>query len=170
MVTFGWCVAHHLELALKDSLGKTAFLKVDELILHMYYLYKKSHKKLQQLRELVNVCEKMYQFKTGGVRPKKPSGLHLLLIVCIAFKCYLFNSEFSRHIHILVMFLLVKVIIVLSSHIKQTSLCEHIKIRSSCRRCSVRKGVLTKLSMRPQRLWHRCFPVNFAKFQRTSFL
>ena len=122
MVTFGWCVAHHLELALKDSLGKTAFLKVDELILHMYYLYKKSPKKLQQLRELVNVCEKMYQFKTGGVRPKKPSGLHLLLIVCIAFKCYLFNSEFSRHIHIFVMFLLVKVIIVLSSHIKQTSL------------------------------------------------
>ena len=54
-VTFGWCVAHHLELALKDSLGKTAFLKVDELILHMYYLYKKLPKKLQQLRELANV-------------------------------------------------------------------------------------------------------------------
>ena len=40
------------------------------------------------------------------------------------------------------------------------------------RRCSARKGVL-----RPQawnfdkkRLWHRCFPVNFRKFLRTSFL
>ena len=112
----------------------------------------------------------MYQFKTGGVPPKKPSGLHLLLIVYIAFKYYLFKSEFSRHIRFLVMFLLIKVIVVLSSHIKQTSLCEYIKIRSSCRRCSVRKGVLTELSLRPHRLWHRCFPVNFAKFQRTPFL
>ena len=34
---FGWCVAHRLELAVKDSLSGTAFDGVDELILHMYY-------------------------------------------------------------------------------------------------------------------------------------
>ena len=65
--------------------------------------------------------------------------------------------------------------------------------RSSHRRCSVRKGVLRyfakitgkhlcqslifnkvaglrSATLLKKRLWHRCFPVNFAKFLRTSFL
>ena len=64
--------------------------------------------------------------------------------------------------------------------------------RSSHRRCSVKKGVLrnfakftgkhlcqrlffNKVAGRPatllkKSLWHRCFPVNFAKFLRTPFL
>ena len=62
---FGWCVAHCLEPALKDSLGKTTF-SGDKLILSMYFLYKKSPKKLQQLRELVNVYEEMDEYKAGG--------------------------------------------------------------------------------------------------------
>ena len=67
------------------------------------------------------------------------------------------------------------------------------KARSSHRRCSVRKGILKNFAkftgkhlcqslffnkvtgLRPatllkKRLWHRCFPVNFAKFLRTPFL
>ena len=59
-LAFGWCLTHRLELALKDSLGRTAFSEVDELILRTCYLYKKSPKKLRRLRELVNVCEEMY--------------------------------------------------------------------------------------------------------------
>ena len=65
------------------------------------------------------------------------------------------------------------------------------KLKSSHRRCSVRKGVLRnfskftgkhlcqslfliKIGLRPatllkKRLWHRCFPVNFVKFLRTPF-
>ena len=65
------------------------------------------------------------------------------------------------------------------------------KYRRSHQRCSVRKGVLrnfkkftgkhlcqnlfsNKVAARPatslkKRLWHRCFPVNFAKFLRTPF-
>ena len=56
--------------------------------------------------------------------------------------------------------------------------------RSSHRRCPVRKGVLRNFAkftgkfefrlspatLLKKRLWHRCFPVNFAKFLRTSFL
>ena len=65
--------------------------------------------------------------------------------------------------------------------------------RSSHRRCSVKKGVLRNFAnftgkhlcqslffnkaegLRPasllkKRLWHRCFPVNVAKFLRTPFL
>ena len=58
-------------------------------------------------------------------------------------------------------------------------------VRSSHRRCSVKKSVLknfakftgkhVRQSLRPatllkKRLWHRCFHVNFAKFLRTPFL
>ena len=66
----------------------------------------------------------------------------------------------------------------------------HILDRSSHRRCSVRKDVLRNFakftgkhlcqgllmsgpkacSFIKKRLWHRCFPVNFAKFLRTPFL
>ena len=55
--------------------------------------------------------------------------------------------------------------------------------RSNHRRCSVRKGNLRnftkftgkRLCQRPasllkKRLWHKCFPVNFAKFLKTRFL
>ena len=48
--TFFWCLAHRLELALKDSL-KTTYL--DEMLLRLYYLYEKSSKKCAQLDEAV---------------------------------------------------------------------------------------------------------------------
>ena len=44
-LTFGWCAAHRLELAIKDGLGGTPWDAVDEVILRLYYLYKKSPKK-----------------------------------------------------------------------------------------------------------------------------
>ena len=61
------------------------------------------------------------------------------------------------------------------------------KNRSSFWRCSIEKGVLrnfakftgkhlfqsllfNKRALLKKRLWHRCFPVTFAKFLRTSFL
>ena len=68
-----------------------------------------------------------------------------------------------------------------------------VKLRSSHRRCSLKKGALRNLAkftgkhlcprlllnkiagLRPatllkKSLWHRCFPVNFAKFLRAPFL
>ena len=45
--------------------------------------------------------------------------------------------------------------------------------RSSYQRCSVKKKEFLEISQNPllkKRLWHRCFPVNFAKFLRTPFL
>ena len=70
--------------------------------------------------------------------------------------------------------------------------CCHID-RSSHQRCSIRKGIFRNFAkftgkhlcqsiffnkvagLRPatllkKRLWHRCFPANFAKFLRTPFL
>ena len=45
-VIYVWCVAHHLELALKDALQGTIFDDVDEVLLCLYYLYENSPKKL----------------------------------------------------------------------------------------------------------------------------
>ena len=50
---FRWCVVHHLELALKDSLKGTSFDNADELILRIYQLYKGSLKKLWQLKDIL---------------------------------------------------------------------------------------------------------------------
>ena len=45
-LTFGWCILHRLELALKDGLGKNhLFQDVEQMILRLYYIYKKSPKK-----------------------------------------------------------------------------------------------------------------------------
>ena len=40
-----WCMAHRLELAVKDALKGTAFDAIDEFLLRLYYLYEKSPKK-----------------------------------------------------------------------------------------------------------------------------
>ena len=64
------------------------------------------------------------------------------------------------------------------------SLEKYAKLISSHQRCSVRKGVLrsfikftgkhmchslTPATLLKNRLWHRCFPVNFVKFLRKLF-
>ena len=64
--------------------------------------------------------------------------------------------------------------------------CSHDVLEADAQRCSVKKVFLeipqnsqkntfARVSDRPatllkKRLWHRCFPVDFAKFQRTLFL
>ena len=37
-----WCMAHRLELAIKDALKGTTFDEIDEMLLRLYYLYEKS--------------------------------------------------------------------------------------------------------------------------------
>ena len=49
-LSFGWCAAQHLELALNDALNATSFKDVDEVIIRLYYLYKQSPKKIRQLK------------------------------------------------------------------------------------------------------------------------
>ena len=37
-----WCMAHRLELSVKDALITTFFSTIDDLLLRMYYMYNKS--------------------------------------------------------------------------------------------------------------------------------
>lgn len=73
-----WCLAHRLELALKDALKTTFFTSIDELLLHVYYVYEKSPKKCRELEvvveELKNCLEPTEMPKKGGSRPLRACG------------------------------------------------------------------------------------------------
>ena len=73
-IIFEWCIAHRLELALKDGLKGTGFHDINDLILKMYYLYKRSPKKLRQLKELVEIYSDSFDILDRGVKPKKALG------------------------------------------------------------------------------------------------
>ena len=77
-----WCVAHRLELALKDALKATFFATIDELLLHVYYIYHNSPKKCRELLEVVDelkACldpsEMPHQ---GGSRPLRACGTRFI--------------------------------------------------------------------------------------------
>ncbi|XP_028409251.1 uncharacterized protein LOC114531839 [Dendronephthya gigantea] len=89
-----WCVAHRLELALKDALQGTSFDDVDQVLLRLYYLYENSSKKLRQLRELHGIYRETFEFEEGGVRPKRASGkfIHGFIIYFLWNKLLIFTS------------------------------------------------------------------------------
>ena len=73
-----WCLAHRLELTLKDALNKTFFSTIDELLLQMYMLYQKSPKKCKELedvvQELKSCLEPADMPEAGGSRPLRACG------------------------------------------------------------------------------------------------
>ena len=83
---FVWCVAHRLELALKDGLNGTYFKEVDECLLRLYYLYEKSPKKMRGLEELYNSYKQCLEFVEGSLKPKRASGTRWILHKVCALK------------------------------------------------------------------------------------
>ena len=69
-----WCMAHRLELAIKDALKGTSFDLVDEMLLRLYFIYDKSPKKCRELEGIVNDLKDCFQFDDDGVRPLRASG------------------------------------------------------------------------------------------------
>ena len=73
-----WCLAHRLELALKDALTGTLFSTVDEMLLRVYYLYKNSPKKCHELDEVIAALRPCLEPgdlpDEGGSRPLRACG------------------------------------------------------------------------------------------------
>ena len=69
-----WCLAHRIELAIKDALKGTSFGLIDEMLMRLYYLYEKSPKKLRELEEIVNDLKQCLEFGEGGNKPIRASG------------------------------------------------------------------------------------------------
>ena len=83
---FVWCIAHRLELALKDAFSGTYFKEIDDCLLKLYYLYEKSPKRLRGLRELSNICKDSLEFVEGSVKPKCASGTRWIIHKLTAIK------------------------------------------------------------------------------------
>ena len=70
---FVWCLAHRLELALKDGL-KQWMDPITVSLQNLCYIYEKSSKKLRELRELHTVLKDIYRFVDEKVKPYRASG------------------------------------------------------------------------------------------------
>ena len=69
-----WCLAHRLELAVKDALKGTRFDLIDEMLLRLYNLYNKSPKKCRELEEIIFVLKEYLWFDDAGVKPVRSCG------------------------------------------------------------------------------------------------
>ena len=63
------CLAHRLELAVKDALKGTTFDVVDDMLLKLYYLYEKALKKCRELAEFVSDLKECISIDEGGIKP-----------------------------------------------------------------------------------------------------
>ena len=70
-----WCLAHRLELSVKDALKGTSFLLIDEMLLRLHYIYEKSPKKCRELEDVIRELKQCVEFYDAGVRPVRASGL-----------------------------------------------------------------------------------------------
>ena len=77
-----WCVAHRLELALKDALRGTLFDEINEILMQVYYLYTKSPKKYRELDEVITEMQACFgdsEFSVeGGNRPIRACGTRFI--------------------------------------------------------------------------------------------
>ena len=69
-----WCLAHRLELSVKDALKSTFFNQIDEMLLRLYYIYEKSPKKCRELEDVIIELKKCIEFDDEGTRPVRASG------------------------------------------------------------------------------------------------
>ena len=67
-LTVTHCSNHRLELAIKDVLKGSFFDEIDTMLLKLYYFYKKSPKRLRELRMFGEIYEKVVR------KPAKASG------------------------------------------------------------------------------------------------
>ena len=71
---WSWCLAHRVQLAIKDALRGTCFGLIDDMLLHLYYLYEKSPKKCRELEEIIRDLQHYIQFDDAGIQPVRASG------------------------------------------------------------------------------------------------
>ena len=74
-----WCLAHRLELSIKDALIGTSFDVIDDMPLKLYYLYEKSPEKCRELAEISSDLKDCLTFD-DGTRPLRASGSRWIAI------------------------------------------------------------------------------------------
>ena len=69
-----WCLAHRLELAIKNALKGTYFNSIDDMLLRLYYLYEKSPKKSRELVDIIKDLKEFLSFDDNGIKPIRANG------------------------------------------------------------------------------------------------
>ena len=85
-----WCLAHRLELSLKDALANTFFSTIDDMLMRVYYLYEKSPKKCVELAEVVDElrqCLEDGDMPNRGNRPLRACGTRFVAHKVAALGC-----------------------------------------------------------------------------------
>ena len=72
---WAWCYVHRLELACKSALTSKLFKDVEEMLLRLYYLYKKSPKKTRELGDIVEDLKEVFELPKVGNIPVRSQGL-----------------------------------------------------------------------------------------------
>ena len=95
-VGFVWCLAHRLELGIKDALSD--WIKPVEVNLqYLYYMYEKSSKKLQELKKLFGILNEVYVFENQEVKPHRATGTRWIAHKLKSLKNYI--DKFGLYIH-----------------------------------------------------------------------
>ena len=68
------CLAQRVELAVNDALKDTMFILIDEMLLRLYYVYKKSPKKCREINDIITDLQEYIKFVSVGIRPVRSSG------------------------------------------------------------------------------------------------
>ena len=95
-VGFVWCLAHRLELGIKDALSD--WIKPVEVNLqYLYYMYEKSSKKTRELKELFSILNEVYVFENQEVKPHRATGTRWIAHKLKSLKNYI--DKFGLYIH-----------------------------------------------------------------------
>ncbi len=71
---WSWCFSHRLELASKNGLTSRLFKAIEEMLLRLYYLYKKSPKKTRELSVIVEELKEVFELPESGNIPIRSEG------------------------------------------------------------------------------------------------
>ena len=71
---WAWCFSHRLELACKDAFKSPLFAAVSEMLIRLFYLYKKSPKKTQDLAAIGEDLKEVFHFPKGENAPVRCQG------------------------------------------------------------------------------------------------
>ena len=83
-VIYVWCVAHRLELSLKDALQGTVFDDVDEVLLRLYYLYENYPRNSGSFGSFTTFTVRPLNLKREGFGQNEL----VVIIIVLVFYCY----------------------------------------------------------------------------------
>ena len=92
-----WCLAHRLELAIKNALSGTYFDSIDDMLLKLYYLYEKSPQKSRELVDIISDLKEFLSFDDSGIKPIRANGTRWVTHKLCAMKRIL--SKYSAYTH-----------------------------------------------------------------------